>query len=286
MPADLTAIILTKDEEINIEDCIKSIKDITKRIIVIDSYSSDKTVFIAKSLGVEVYQHKFENHAKQFMYALETTDIDTVWTLRIDADERLTSESSKELMDLCNEHMNTQVSGIVLRFKKSFLGKDLRHGGVYPWKKLSCFKTKFGTVEERLMDEHIVVREGYVVTMTNDCLHFDFKSLDSFIAKHNWYSTREVIDYYNNLENPDLTNMSAKTKFKMRVYYKLPGGLRSFIYYFYRYYIRMGFLDGREGRIYAFLQAYWYRYLVDAKMYECKKMGVVYQTDGTLKKEE
>ena len=68
----------------------------------------------------------------------------------------------------------------------------------------------------------------------------------------------------------------------MNIYYKLPPEMRSYIYYLYRYYIRMAFLDGREGRIYAFLQAYWYRYLVDAKIYECKKMNIRYKGNGGL----
>ena len=88
MAADITAIILTKDEEINIADCIKSISATVKRIVVIDSYSSDKTVEIAKECGAEVIQHGFITHAKQFKYAVEISNISTTWILRIDADER------------------------------------------------------------------------------------------------------------------------------------------------------------------------------------------------------
>ena len=95
--ADITAIILTKNEEVNIGDCIKSIRGIVKRIVVVDSFSTDRTVEIAKAEGVEVYQHKFYNYAKQYMYGVEVAKADTVWTLRIDADERLTEESAKEL---------------------------------------------------------------------------------------------------------------------------------------------------------------------------------------------
>lgn len=282
--ADITAIILTKNEEVNIGDCIRSIAETVKRIVVIDSFSADKTVEIAKELGAEVYQHPFENYARQYMYGVEISNIETVWTLRIDADERLTEASAAELEKLCNENINTDVSGIVLRFKKNFLGKDLYHGGVYPWKKMNCYKIKFGAIEDRNMDEHIVLSSGSILEMKNDSLHFDFKNLEYFIHKHNWYSSRECVDYFENLQKQKTRNeLDFKTWVKMNIYYKLPMGLRSHLYYLYRYYIKLGFLDGKEGQIYAFLQAYWYRYLVDAKIYECKKMGTRYKGKGELK---
>lgn len=269
MAADITAIILTKNEENNISDCISSICNIVKRIVVIDSFSIDKTVEIAKKMGAEIYQHEFENYAKQYLYGVEIAKIDTIWTLRIDADERLTEESAMELEELCNVNNNTNVAGIVLRFKKNFLGKNLYHGGIYPWKKMNCYKTKVGHIEDRMMDEHIVLDYGDVITMKNDSLHFDFKSLEFFINKHNWYSTRECIDYFNHKNQISVNDkVDIKTWIKMNLYYKLPLGLRAHLYYIYRYYIRLGFLDGKEGKIYTFLQAYWYRFLVDAKIYE------------------
>ena len=104
-----------------------------------------------------------------------------MWTLRIDADERLTPDSANELTQLCDSNMKTDVTGIVLRFKKNFLGKDLYHGGVYPWKKMNCYKTKFGEIEDRNMDEHIILSSGKVIEMKNDCLHFDLKTLSTLL---------------------------------------------------------------------------------------------------------
>lgn len=282
--ADITAIILTKNEEINIHECIKSISDVVARIVVIDSYSTDRTVEIAKSSGAEVFQNKFVNYAMQYSYGVEIAKISTVWTLRIDADERLTPESARELADLCDRNMDTDVAGITLRFKKNFLGKDLYHGGVYPWKKMNCYKTQYGAIENRNMDEHIILSCGTVVEMKNDCLHFDFKDLEYFVNKHNWYSSRETVDYFENEEKQrKKSELDVKTWIKMNIYYKLPIGMRAHLYYIYRYYFRLGFLDGKEGAIYAFLQAYWYRYLVDAKIYECKKNNMRYKGTGELK---
>ncbi len=279
--ADITAIILTKNEEMNISDCINSIKGIVKRIIVIDSFSDDRTIEIARELGAEIIQHEFINHAKQYKYCIETSNIKTKWIFRIDADERLTEESAKELDKICRENMESNVNGIVVRFKKNFLGKDLYHGGVYPWKKLIVYKNGKGYMEERSMDEHIVVPSGKIIELKNDSLHLDFKNIESWINKHNWYSSKETMDYYS--EKTHQSHNSLKTLIKVKIYYKIPMGLRSYMYYFYRYYLRFGFLDGKEGKIYAFMQAYWYRFLVDTKIYECKKMNIRYKVDGDLK---
>jgi len=196
--ADLTAIILTKNEELNIENCILSIKDLAKRIIVVDSFSTDKTVEIAKGLGAEIYEHEFVNYSKQFLYGLNETDIQTKWVLRIDADERLTDASRAEIEQLCEQHMETDVNGIILRFEVTFLGKKLRHGGIYPFRKLLVFKHGIGTIEDRNMDEHIVLSHGKTVEVKNDSEHHDYKDLTYWTNKHNWYASREVPDYMQN----------------------------------------------------------------------------------------
>lgn len=271
--ADLTTIILTYNEESNISECINSIKNISKRIIVIDSYSNDATVEIAKELGAEVYQHKFINQAKQFIFGLETMNIQTKWVFRIDADERLTKDSSDEIEKLCNENETTDINGIIVRFEVEFLGKKLRHGGIYPFRKLLIFKYGFGTMEDRNMDEHIVLTSGKSIELKNDSIHKDYKDLATWIDKHNRYSSREVQDYFERQivnRNDGKLNTDAKIKrfIKYNIYYKFPTEIRAFLYFTYRYMIKLGFLDGKEGLIFAVLQAFWYRFLVDAKIYE------------------
>ena len=278
--ADITAIILTRNEEDYIEDCIRSIRHIVKRIVVVDSFSEDRTVEIASSMGAEVHQHEFVNHAKQYMYAVELAQVQTTWILRIDADERLTEESADELEQLCSENEHTDVNGIVLRFYNLFLGKPMRHDGMYPWRKLSVYKTGKGSIEDRNMDEHIILDSGITVQAKKDSVHLAFRGLTFFTNKCNWYSTREAMDYF---ECRDVRNASLKTRLKMNVYYKLPLGFRSWAYYVYRYYFRLGFLDGKEGKIFAFLHAYWYRFLVDAKIYEHEKLGGEFKPTGALK---
>ncbi|MCR5302830.1 MAG: glycosyltransferase family 2 protein [Lachnospiraceae bacterium] len=281
--ADITAIILTKNEEVNIEKCIRSVKPIVKRIVVVDSGSTDNTVDVAKSLGAEVMVHELKPflYARQFLYGMENAGIDTKWVFRIDADEELTAESAEEIDRLCNENEDTDVNGIVVRFEVNFLGRPIRHGGVYPLRKLLLFKYGKGTIEDRCMDEHCFLFEGRSVEVTHDSLHHDDKGLTAWIDKHNNYSTREMQDYFNSLKDEGATGLNtehdldAKARFKRflrwKIYYRLPASFRAYAYYFYRYYIRLGFLDGREGRIFCFMQAYWYRFLVDAKIYEAVK---------------
>lgn len=270
--ADLTTIILTFNEEKNIANSINSVKNLSKRIVV-DSYSTDKTVEIAKSLGVEVIQHPFENQAKQFIYAIDYLTINTQWIMRLDADEMISIDAVKEIEDICLTNKNTDINGIVVRFEVNFLGKKLRHGGIYPFRKMIVYKKDKGYMEDRAMDEHIVLKEGKSIELKHDSYHRDYKDLNAWIDKHNKYSSREVKDYFlnTNLESKQL-NKSAKIKrfIKFNIYYKLPLGTRAHLYYLYRYYFKMGFLDGKEGKIFAFMQAYWYRFLVDAKIFEKK----------------
>lgn len=270
---DLTAIILTFNEEKNIIHCIDSIKDIAKRIVVIDSFSTDRTVELAKELGAEVYQHEFVNQAKQYIYGVGIANIQTKWIFRIDADERLTPESAEEIETICRENENTDVNGIVVRFKVSFMGKELKHGGYYPFCKLLVYKNGKGYMEDRCMDEHILLSEGRSVELKNDSLHCDYKDLTAWVDKHNKYATREKEAYFESLSKLEIVEgLSRRAKIKrflkVKIYYKLPLGLRAHLYYLYRYYFKFGFLDGKEGKIFSFMQAYWYRYLVDAKIYE------------------
>ncbi len=281
--ADITAIILTKNEEVNIEKCIRSIQPIVKRIVVVDSGSTDGTVRIARQLGADILVNELRPflYAKQFLYGMEHADIRTKWVFRIDADEELTSASAKEIEDLCNANEETDVNGIVVRFEVNFMGRPIRHGGVYPLRKLLVFKYGKGNIEDRCMDEHCVLFEGRSVEVNSDSLHHDDKGLTAWIDKHNNYSTREMQDYFNSLTDKEATGLNAehdldvkarlKRFLRWKIYYRLPAGFRAWAYYCYRYYIRLGFLDGREGRIFCFMQAYWYRFLVDAKIYEARR---------------
>ena len=131
---DITAIILTKNEELNIRRCIESIIGLADRIVVVDSGSTDKTMDIARELGAEIYQHEpFEHYAKQFNWALDHVDVETKWIYRIDADEVVTPELKAEIIQACKDHHDDDVNGLVMKFKVYFMGRFLIHGGIYPF---------------------------------------------------------------------------------------------------------------------------------------------------------
>lgn len=278
--ADLTVIILTKNEELNLEKCISSFKGCAKRIAVIDSFSTDRTAELAKELGAEVYTHAFENHAAQFNWALENVALDTEWVMKVDADEEFTPELAAEINEKLDS-LDKKINGVILRRRVYFMGRWLRHGGKYPELLLRIFRVGHGMSEMKMMDEHLIITDGEAITFKNDFSDNNNKSLEWWINKHNWYSNKEVLDWQmkadieNAGETVSETEQSAQAKIKRFIkkhgYYSLPKFFRAHIYFIYRYYFRLGFLDGTEGRIYTFLQAYWYRYLVDAKMYECEK---------------
>lgn len=270
---DTTVIILTKNEETDIERCIRSVEGWVKRIVIVESGSTDRTVEIAERLGVEIVRHEpFVDYGRQFNWAIDNLRIKTTWVFRLDADEVITPELRKELEKELERHATDDVSGFMMRYKVEFMGRYLMHGGFYPFQKITIFKYGKGRFEERAMGEHIVLSEGRCVYLRNDAIHHTLKTLDLYINKHNWYATREVQDYFDvrsGRENAQLDGQPEKAK-KLRdgLYYRLPMFLRAKLFFWYRYYLRLGFLDGTPGYIFAFLQAYWYRTLVDAKIYE------------------
>lgn len=286
---DLTIIILTKNEEQNLEKCINSVRSVAKRIVVVDSYSTDNTVEIAKSVGADIFQHPFENHAAQFNWALENINLNTEWVMKIDADEELTIELADEINKRL-EKLPSNINGVILRRRVYFMGRWLKHGGKYPELLLRIFRVGHGMSEKKLMDEHLIVTDGDVVVFKHDFLDNNNKSLEWWISKHNWYSNKEVLDRQIKTDNDKSvgkTEISIQAKSKRYIknhgYYSLPKFVRAHLYFIYRYYFRFGFLDGTEGKIYTFLQAYWYRFLVDAKMYECEKKGISMKSQGDLK---
>ncbi len=286
--SDLTAIILTKNEEANIQKCINSLRAIVKRIVVVDSYSTDGTVELAKSMGAEVYQHTFENHSAQFNWAIENVNLDTTWMIKIDADEELTPELADEIEEKLDK-LPSSVNGVILRRRMYFMGRWIRHGGMYPGLRMRILRVGFGMSEPKSMDEHLIITSGETVMFDNDFSDKNNKPLECWVNKHNWYSNKEVFDQQMiaSGSDEDLRGFSSQARIRRFIrnhgYYKLPKFVRAHMYFIYRYWIRLGFLDGTEGRIYAFLQAYWYRYLVDAKIYECEKAGKLMMEQGELK---
>lgn len=274
----ISVIILTFNEEKHIKRCIDNLSCISSDIFVVDSFSTDKTVEIAKNLGVTVIQNKWPgNQAAQFNWALENLPIKSEWVLRLDADEYLLPELKEEILQNISS-ISKDVSGIVFKRRHIFLGKWIRRG-TYPVYLLRLFRKGKAVCERRWMDEHIELLEGGILEFKNDFVDHNLHSIDWWIQKHNSYANREVIELldieFNILNKPEgytiLNGQAASKRKKKQIYSKQPLFLRSFAYFIYRYIFKLGFLEGKEGFLWHFLQGWWYRTLVDAKIFEIKK---------------
>lgn len=261
---DITVVILTKNEEKNIEESVVSAKQIANRIIVVDSGSTDNTVRIANECGAEVCFHDWESHAMQFNWALDNCNITTTWVFRLDADERISVELAKEIKFKLSQESSKFVDGYQMRWRVYFMRKWIKHGGTHKPYFLRLFRYGKGRAENKMMDEHIIV-DGAVEKLKGDLIHYDYKGLDTWLTKHIWYSNLEI-KMFNSINYTDIGDITQTGKHGL--YYKLPLFSRAKIYYWYRYYVQLGFLDGKEGKIFFFLQAYWYRFLVDSKIFE------------------
>ncbi len=283
----LVAIILTFNEQKHLQRCIDSLKGVVDEVVVVDCYSTDATLEIAKANGARILQKVWVNYATQFNWALTQLGVDVDWVLRIDADEVLTEPLRNEVKAKLS-HLSNDIKGVYCGRRMTFIGQAINHGGVFPIRVLRIFRLGQGECENRWMDEHIKVT-GLTADFNGELIDDNLNSLTWWTEKHNKYASREAIDLLN-LEYGFMKHDSvAKFKgasqagfkrwVKEKVYAKLPVGLRAFVYFLYRYIVRFGFLDGRAGAQFHFLQGFWYRFLVDAKVDEVKRYMVSNNVD-------
>lgn len=277
MNNNVTAIILTCNEELHIERCIISIKEVADEIYVIDSGSSDKTREIVEKNGGLFIHHDWPGYqAAQFNWALDNIDVKTGWVMRLDADEYLLPKTVDEINDLLPV-IDKNINGIYIKRRVYFKGKWIRFGGYYPTKLLRLWKYGFGKYEDVRMDEHIKLAEGKTICLKNDFVDENLNDISWWIQKHNAYSTREAEQIikakkYNDEIKSSLKASQEKRKrwYKYNLYYSMPYFFRAFAYFLFRYFLLLGFLDGSRGLIWHFLQGCWYRFLVDVKLLESK----------------
>jgi glycosyltransferase involved in cell wall biosynthesis len=279
--AILTVVIITFNEEQHIKRCISALSPLGAEIVVVDSFSTDRTVEIAEALGARIFKHTFVSHASQFQWALDHAQIITPWIMRLDADEVIESDLAAEIVERI-PNLPDEVVGINLNRKHVFMGRWIRHGGRFPLVLLRIWRKGKGRVENRWMDEHVIVWGGKTITFDHCFSDVNLSDLSSFTAKHNGYATREAVDVLNEkyrFYEPDHElNMKSsslqavlKRRFKESVYNRMPFWIGPAVYFMYRYIIQLGFLDGKEGLIYHSLQGFWYRFLVGAKIFEFER---------------
>lgn len=278
---DISVIILTYNEEIHIRRCIENVLPVVKEIFIIDSFSTDATLDIASEYpNVHILQNKWENnYAKQFNWGLEHAPITTKWVLRLDADEYLLPELVQELQSQLIK-LPEDVTGIVFKRRHIFLDRWMKRG-VYPVKLLRMFCYGKGVCETRLMDEHIQLLEGKQIEFINDFCDHNLNNISWFCHKHVNYAIREAVDLLDielnltgvaiNDKNKEISSQARSKRMKKHQYARMPLFWRAFMYFFLRYIVKGGFLEGKEGFLWHFLQGWWYRTLVDAKIFEIKK---------------
>jgi glycosyltransferase involved in cell wall biosynthesis len=279
MKNDLTIIILTFNEELHIERCLQCVGDLTNDILVVDSFSNDETCNIARSMNAVVKQNPFVNQAQQFQWAIDNCDVKTDWIFRLDADEIIDEQLVKNIRAFVESDGFGHNAAIFHR-KHIFLGKWVKHGGRYPLAMLRIFRRGCAHIEQRWMDEHIILDKGTSTFLAGGFADDNLNTVTWFIDKHNKYATREMVDIMLKRLDPDSdAHITKNTGFKIRfkrflkqsIYMKLPYFVRPFIYFNYRYFIQLGFLDGSRGFAYHFMQAFWYRALVDLKCIEIER---------------
>jgi len=277
MMTDIAVVILSKNEQLHIKRCLDRLRDLNPRqIFIVDCFSTDETKEIVSALSANANDYSLTTnyyfierewpglYAKQFNWALDNLPIETKWVLRMDADEYLTSDTIERLKEELPK-LPDDVSGLTLELKRKFMGGEIHHGtnGI---RLLRVWRYGKGRLEDRAMDEHILLSEGRGIDFDGAFYDDNLNTFEWWQEKHRGYAKREAMDAVSLFNNPDrLKNPSATDRKKIK-YYKLPPYFRAFAYFSIRYFIKLGFLDGIAGFRWHFWQGLWYRWIVDREI--------------------
>jgi len=272
--ARLSVVILTFNEESNLPDCLASLRGLDCERFVVDSFSTDATVEIANAGGARVVEHVFENYAAQRNWAQKNLPLASPWVLHLDADERLTPELVEEINRITAAPPG-EIRGYMLRKRTVFMGRWIRHGGHYPSFHLRLFDRMLGQCEDRLYDQHYVV-SGPVAQLRHDYVDVVSSSLATWSARHVRWATLEAAEMAASQSTGQVSseyfgNPIERRRWWRRTYSSWPLFVRPLCYWVFRYLFRFGFLDGKEGLIFHFLQGFWFRFLVDAMIFEARQ---------------
>lgn len=277
----VTAVILTYNEEVHLRRCLERLDGLADRLVIVDSYSTDATEAIAREYGADFLQNKFINHAAQFAWGLEAARVNSGWVLRIDCDEYFEPAAVTGVRARLAVLPPT-VSALSFRRKVFFRGRWIRWGGYYNTVLTRLWRAGTAHVEQRWMDEHVVVTHGETLLWKQgDLVDDNLKDITWWTDKHNGYTTRQMVESINQEyrlfgesgDNHAQLNSAARWKRYLRngIFARTPLYLRSLLYFVQRYFLRLGFLDGREGLVFHFLQGCWNFFLVDAKVDEARR---------------
>lgn len=277
MPSDFVVIILTHNEERNLPGCLDSLKDLANQIFIVDSGSTDRTLEIIKERGIDHVHHPFENYSKQRNWAQAHCPFESEWVLHLDADERLSPEMVTWLNDSFDP--NASYDGYLFSRRTVFFGKFIRYGGHYPNYHLRLYRKSKGRCEDKLYDQHFIC-DGPLCTVRKgtDIIDTVTNSLEEFSRSHvRWAMFEAISQLSQNGQNAESVEAKAtggarerRRWLKSSVYGKFPLFVRTFSYFLVRYFLRGGFLDGRQGLVFHVIQGFWFRFLIDAMVLELR----------------
>ncbi|MXV17108.1 glycosyltransferase family 2 protein [Hufsiella ginkgonis] len=278
MEAHFSFIILTYNEECHLPGLFNAISGLNAPVYVLDTGSTDRTLDLCEQFGAITAVHPFYNHPVQWQVALDLFPVNTPWIIGLDADQR----PDKELFDSLRAFRDEDypaINGIYFRRRYFFKGKWIRFGGCYPMYQLKMFRRGAGYSDLNENTDHRFVVHGRSVNWKNGFLVEDNQKdrvISFWIQKHNRYSDlfaqeeierRELIRVQ--VIKPGLYGTPDQRRALLKLlWWKLPRYIRPGLYFIFRLIFQLGILDGRTGILYHFLQAFWFRLLVDIKIGE------------------
>jgi glycosyltransferase involved in cell wall biosynthesis len=265
-----TVILLSFNSEATLAATLTSARQVSDEIFVVDSFSGDKTVELASSLGAVVVQHPFEHYGAQRNWAIDHLPITRAWQLHLDADEWMDDRLVAAIKGLPE---SPEHAGYFIARYVRFLGRVMRHGAMSPTWHMRLFRTGSGRCENRRYDQHFLLSGGTSGKLPGEMIDDNRMSLSEWTARHNHWADSEVAELdaqsaEGRLQPKARGNPAERKRFLRAKYNRMPLFFRSFAFFVYRYFLRLGFLDGAEGLIYWFLQSFWFRFLIDAKIWE------------------
>ncbi len=239
----ISAVVLTKNEEKNIVDCLESLS-FCDEILVVDDNSSDRTCELAKRMNAKVLTHTLENNfSGQRNFALE--NVKNEWALFVDADERISKILAKEIDYAVAEN---KYDGFYMKRYDTMWGKTLKHGELLNLKLLRLGKLNKGRWEGKVHEKWII--EGKTATLKNFLNHYPHQNISSFLRE---------INYYTDLKADELHKKGVVVKWYTILLY--PKGK-----FLINYILKLGFLDGIEGFVFAIMMSF-HSFLVRGKLW-------------------
>lgn len=281
MSSPYSFIVLTYNEEVHLPRLLQSIGDLGAPIYILDSGSTDKTIEIGEQHGAQFLQHTFENHPKQWDFALKNFPVTTPWVICLDADQVVTPELKTRLRAFKDED-HAGINGIYFNRKNFFKGRWIKHGGYYPFYLLKMFRFGAGYSDtNENMDHRFIISGKTDVWKDGIILEENLKenNIRFWIDKHNRYSdlvAQEEIERMKLARSQTIQpnfwgSPDERTAWRKQLWWRLPRYVRPMLYFTQRIIFQLGFLDGRTGIIFHFLQGFWFRLIVDIKIDELLK---------------